>query len=329
MTSRIQDPEQIAMKSCRTERNWKPFVGVCAYHATVGDFSCEDESKWLSAICSTINEMFPEERKLAPAQRNAAVQAFRRTFHMLVDVFIDICLVAPEFDNLEIAFEYVIPTSDPDEDHVSARRADVVVFGEERAAILELKTGFSKARLEAKKALAIRQVNGYLREMNNWHLYATPDELRGCVVMFAEKEVFEYADYPMDGFEPATIVSKDKLDHFLFDCFDGHCTPVRNPGRWLRAFVSETNPYEGVFGGIADYAAEHFDEMPELDGDEKAAIRRRIARRLGLRSPIRLRPLVAALTNGKWQLRDAVVQLLENLPQDRLETLFEGFQNHG
>lgn len=313
-------------KAERMERNWKRFVGVCAYHASVGTLIGEDETKWLKDLCTSVNEMFPEERQLSPEHWSRTVESWRGTFKTLVEDLGYLCYDYPEYWDLEVAFEYVIPTSDPAEDRVLARRADVVIFGRDRVAVLEFKTGKSRNRIEAKTAKAIEQVNHYLRGLNDWHRYATPDELRGCVVMFAENDLFEDADYPIEGFEPAAIVSKDCLGAFLMDCFQGHCAPVRNPGQWLRAFGTETNLFEEVFGEIVDCAAEHFDEMPELDGKEKADIRRRIARRLHLRNTLPLRALIAALTNGKWQLRDAVVQLLENLPQNRLETLFNGWR---
>ena len=185
----------------------------------------------------------------------------------------------------------------------------------------------SADRIEIQKASAIGQVNGYLRGLDRWHRYADSDCLCAGVVMFALDDTYEKAQKPMIGFDPAVVVSRDNLYSFLEDYFDGFCDPVPNPHRWLHSFESMGRPYDKIFNDIADYAFDHYDTMPVLDDDEKADIRRRIADRLGIRKTAHLKPLVAALTNGRWELRDAVVQILENLPQERLETLFKGWLN--
>ena len=71
------------------------------------------------------------------------------------------------------------------------------------------------------------------------------------------------------------------------------------------------------------HAAVNYRRMPTLDDDEKAEVRRSIKRKLGLSSTMPLRPLVAKLTSGRWELRDAVVQMLDKLPPDRLKVLFD------
>lgn len=309
------------------ERDWTPFIGTCGLHAMVEEFLEEDERKWLEDLCNAVNDMFPDKPQLRPDSNNRTVQSYRNTISALVNALNEAACKTPEILELEVALEYVIPAdySDPDGDGIVGLRADAIVFGKDRVAVLEFKTGESTEKLAIHKAEAIGQVNDYLRGLNKWHRHTSPVNLRGCVVMFALDDTNEKARKPMMGFQPARIVSRGNLVAFLNDCFGEHWMPVQEPHKWLHAFKLPNRSPDAIFREIADYAFDHYQAMPELDGDEKAAIRRRIARRLGLRSPIRLRPLVAALTNGKWQLRDAVVQLLENLPQDRLETLYEGW----
>ncbi len=313
----------------REERDWAPFVGTCGLHVAVSDFLFGDQRTWLKSICSTVNDMFPDKKPLSPDGNDRTVRSYRATIAALVEALENIYLGMQDILDLEIALEYVIPAedSDPDDGNVFGLRADAVIFGKDRVAVLEFKTGLSTDRLAIHKAKAIGQVNDYLRGLNKWHRFASPSNLRGCVAMFALDDANELAEKPMNGFRPARIVSRDNLSVFLKECFRGHCTPVANPHQWLHSFVSMGMPHEDIFHEVADYAAEHFDEMAELDGNEKAAIRRRIARRLGLPSTKPLKPLVAALTNGRWQLRDAVVQQLEELPQDQLETLFFGWRD--
>ncbi len=315
----------------KEERDWAPFVGMSGLHMTIGDFIGGYETEWLWSLCSTINDMFPDKRPLKPTDNNRTVRSYRDTISALVENLGNLCCSYPDFCNLEVALEYVIPGefSDPARG-ISGTRADAVVFGKDRVAVLEFKTGHSTEDMERQKAQAIGQVNGYLRGLHKWHRHAHPKNLRACVVMFALNDVYEKAEMPPKigvGFQTARIVSRNNLFEFLRDCFVGHFTPVANPHRWLHSFESMGTPHEDIFLEIADDAANHFEEMPELDGNEKAAIRRRIARRLGLSRTWPLKPLIVALTNGQWELRDAVVQLLEKLPQDQLEVLFEGWQN--
>ena len=325
----VTKPSARTTTTRREERDWAPFVGTCGLHVAVSDFLFGDQRTWLKSICSTVNDMFPDKKPLSPDGNDRTVRSYRATIAALVEALENIYLGMQDILDLEIALEYVIPAedSDPDDGNVFGLRADAVIFGKDRVAVLEFKTGLSTDRLAIHKAKAIGQVNDYLRGLNKWHRFASPSNLRGCVAMFALDDANELAEKPMNGFRPARIVSRENLSVFLKECFRGHCTPVANPHRWLHSFVSMGKPHEDIFNEVADYAAEHFDEMAELDGNEKAAIRRRIARRLGLPSPKQLKPLIAALTNGQWQLRDAVVQQLEDLPQDQLETLFFGWRD--
>ncbi len=325
----VTKPSARTTTTRREEQDWAPFVGTCGLHMTVGEFISGREERWLELVCTTVSEMFPNKKPLKSTDNNRTVRSYRETISALVKELGNVCCSYPEFCELEVALEYVIPgeRSDPDNGNIFGLRADAVIFSTDRVAILEFKTGKSVNMIGAQIAEAIGQVNDYMRGLNRWHRHATPQNLRACAVFFALKNHFELAEYPIRGFEPAVIVSQDYLYTFLNGCFVGHCVPVTNPHQWLHSFVPMGMPHENIFHEVADYAAEHFDEMAELDGNEKAAIRRRIARRLSLPSPKQLKPLIAALTNGQWQLRDAVVQQLEGLPQDQLETLFIGWRD--
>lgn len=315
----------------KIEKDWAPFVGTCGLHMKIDDFLANNETYLLKSICCAINEMFPDKKELKHTDKNRTVQSYRKTISALFKSFKELVDKSPEFGELEVALEYVIPAeySGPDVGGIVGLRIDAIVFGQYRIAVLEFKTGSSTEEIEKQKKVAIKQVNGYLRGLDKWHEYATPRNLCACIVMFALNDTCEKAKEPPKknhGFRVARIVSPNKLGPTLEECFDGFFDPVRNPHRWLHSFKSMGRPHDAIFNDIADYAFDHHDTMPVLDGYKKAAVRQRIADRLGLHRTAPLNPLIVALTNGRWELRDAVVQLLENLPQDRLKTLFDGWR---
>ena len=303
-------------------KNWKRYIGSCGYHATVGDFLDEREDEWTDNLCSFVNEMFPEEEQLDPDDDSETVKSYRETFRILWDSLGNSACSNLSIFDLEIVFEYVIPISDPNASFVSAKRADVVLFCKGRSIVLEFKTGKSERFPDAKKYEAIGQVNDYMRGLRDWHHFADGDSIRGAVVLCILDNEYDTADYPPTGILPAAILSPDRVTDFISSCFPKNSRPVPNPDRWLRAFGTTESPGETIARDISSFAAANHRLMTVLNGDEKAAIRKRIANRLGLSSTAPLKPIVAKLTNGKWELRDAVVQLLENLSQSRLELLF-------
>lgn len=309
-------------------RNWKNHIGVCGYHASVDRFLEMDERDWLRGLCDFKNDMFPEEEYLRPDDQNETVDSYRLTFRILQEQLSKLVKVRPTIRNLEIAFEYVIPTSDPYESFVRARRADVVLFGRERTVVLEFKTGLSRDELEWLKAEAIRQTNDYLKGLHDWHLRLEKNGLRGAAVLYALDDFLESALYPPRWLvEPVKVLSEDRIPGFLSDCFSEHDRPVEDPSRWLVSFGTPEPEAVRLAREISAYCTKHLRDIPSLDNEAKAEARRSVKRKLGLTSTAPLKPLVEHLTDGRWELRDAVVQVLDNLPQDRLEVLFKGWQN--
>ena len=311
------------------KRNWKRYIGACGYHATVGVFIKEDEDDWTARICSFVNEMFPDEEQLDPSEENETVKSYRETFKILQYHLADSACGNLSVFDLEIAFEYVIPTSDPDKPFVSAKRADAILFGADRSVVFEFKTGQSEQFVEANKYDGVGQVNDYMRGLNNWHRFADGATIRGAVVVSALNNEFASADFPPAGLKASAILSPDRVAEYILASFKVDSRPVDNPAGWLRSFGTTDSPGEAIAREVSDSAAANFRSMRTLDGKEKAEIRKRLARRLGLSSTVPLKPLVAKLTGEDWKLRDAVVQLLESLPQSQLEMLFEEWRDSG
>ncbi len=218
-------------------RNWKEHIGVCACHASVGRFLEMDEREWLRGLCKFKNDMFPEDVYLRPDDQNETVDSYRLTFRILQSQLSKLVEVQPTIRKLEIAFEYVIPTSDPDEPFVKARRADVVLFGRDRTVVFEFKTGLSRDELDWLKAEAIRQTHDYLKGLHDWHLQLERNGLRGAAVLYALDDYLEPAMYPPRWLvEPVKVLSEDRIPDFLSECFSGHDRPVRYPAYWLASF---------------------------------------------------------------------------------------------